>query len=90
MSRPLPHAPISCEQGEPVSPPVLGAGLTFYAGLVLVAAGIVGPPQRSRAQRAAAETPRDLLPTVREGEEQNLRLAGITPESYAVRTMSTP
>ena len=68
-----------------MSPLVLGAGMAFFAGLVLVAVGVVGPPQRSRAQWAAGETLRDLLPTIREGEEQNLRLAGITPESYAVQ-----
>ena len=64
---------------------VLGAGLVFFAGLVLVAVGVVGAPQRSHTQKAAGETLRDLLPTIKEGEEQNLRLAGITPEAYSVQ-----
>ena len=64
---------------------VLGAGLVFFAGAVLVALGVVGPPRRRRTQRPAGSTLRDLLPTVKEGEEQNLRLAGITPEAYAVQ-----
>ena len=63
----------------------LGAGLVFFAGVVLVAVGIVGPPKRIRSQQSPGETLRDLLPTIKEGEEQNLRLAGITPESYAVQ-----
>ena len=63
----------------------LTAALVFYLGIVLVAVGFVGLPQRSRTQRDASETLRDLLPTVKEGEEQNLRLAGITPEAYAVQ-----
>ena len=63
----------------------LAAALVFYLGIVLVAVGVVGIPQRSRTQRAAGETLRDLLPTVKEGEEQNLRLAGITPDAYAVQ-----
>ena len=64
---------------------VLGAGLAFFAGAVLVAAGVVGPPQRTRSTQTPGETLRDLLPTIKEGEEQNLRLAGITPESYSVQ-----
>ena len=63
----------------------LGAGLVFFAGIVVVVAGIVGPPKRTRSQQSPGETLRDLLPTIKEGEEQNLRLVGITPESYAVQ-----
>ena len=62
---------------------VLGAGLVFFVGAVLVTVGIVGPSKRVRSQQSPGETLRDLLPTIKEGEEQNLRLAGITPESYA-------
>ena len=68
-----------------MSPLVLGAGLVFFAGAVLVAVGIVGPPKRRSTAQTPGETLRDLLPTIKEGEEQNLRLAGITPESYAVQ-----
>ena len=63
----------------------LGAALAFFAGAVLVTVGIVGPPKRTRVQQSPGETLRDLLPTIKEGEEQNLRLVGITPESYAVQ-----
>ena len=63
----------------------LGAGLAFFVGVVLAAVGIVGPPKRVRSQQSPGETLRDLLPTIKEGEEQNLRLVGITPESYAVQ-----
>ena len=64
---------------------VLGAGLAFFAGAVLIAVGVVGPPRRSTITQNPGETLRDLLPTIKEGEEQNLRLAGITPESYATQ-----
>ncbi len=65
---------------------VLAAGLAFFGGLVLVALGIAGPPQRKRSSaQTPGETLRDLLPTLKEGEEQNLRLAGITPEAYSVQ-----
>ena len=64
---------------------VLGAGLAFFMGLVLVVLGIAGPPRRQAVSQTPGETLRDLLPTVKEGEEQNLRLAGITPEAYAVQ-----
>ena len=63
----------------------LGAGLAFFAGIVVVVVGIVGPPKRVRSQQTPGETLRDLLPTIKEGEEQNLRLVGITSESYAVQ-----
>ncbi|MCY4422480.1 MAG: hypothetical protein OXC06_05360 [Acidimicrobiaceae bacterium] len=68
-----------------MSPLVMVAGLLFFAGVVLVAVGVVGPPARSRSSHTPGETLRDLLPTIKEGDEQNLRLAGITPESYAVQ-----
>ena len=66
-----------------MSPLTLGAGLAFFVGVVLVAVGIVGPPRRAGASQSPGETLRDLLPTLKEGDEQNLRLAGITSESYA-------
>ena len=68
-----------------MSPLILGAGLVFFLGVVLVAVGVVGPPRRGSASQSAGETLRDLLPTVSEGEEQNLRLAGITPAAYALQ-----
>ena len=68
-----------------MSPLILGAGLVFFAGVVLVVVGVVGPPRRASAPQTPGETLRDLLPTIKEGEEQNLRLAGITAESYSVQ-----
>ena len=68
-----------------MSPLVVVAGLVFFAGVVLVAVGVAGPPRRAGSSLTPGQTLRDLLPTVKEGDEQNLRLAGITPESYAVQ-----
>ncbi|WP_419864203.1 hypothetical protein [Candidatus Poriferisodalis sp.] len=68
-----------------MNPLVLAAGAAFFVGVVLVAVGIVGPPARGRAAQTPGETLRDLLPTVSQGDEQSLRLAGFTPESYALQ-----
>ncbi|MYB02709.1 MAG: hypothetical protein F4Y13_00520, partial [Acidimicrobiaceae bacterium] len=68
-----------------MSPLILVAGLAFFAGVVLIAVGVAGPRRRAGASKAPGATLRDLLPTVKAGEEQNLRLAGITPESYATQ-----
>ena len=61
------------------------AGLGFFVGLVLIALGAAGRPPRRREHRAVGESLRDLLPNIKESEEQNLRLAGITGEAYAVQ-----
>ncbi len=62
------------------------AGVVFFAGVVLATVGFVGLPQRPQtAPQSLGATLRDLLPTIKEGEEQNLRLAGITDESYATQ-----
>ena len=63
----------------------VSAAIAFFLGLVLVGVGVVGPPARSSRRRETGETLRDLLPTVKTGEEQNLRLAGITPEQYSLQ-----
>ncbi|WP_419946562.1 hypothetical protein [Candidatus Poriferisodalis sp.] len=68
-----------------MSPLVLVAGLAHFLGALLITFGIVGPPRRRIANLTPGETLRDLLPTIKEGEEQNLRLAGITPETYSVQ-----
>ncbi|MYJ81655.1 MAG: hypothetical protein F4046_07525, partial [Acidimicrobiaceae bacterium] len=68
-----------------MSPLLAAVGVAFFAGLVLLVVGLVGPPQRARSQQTLGATMQDLLPTVKEGDEQNLRLAGITVESYAVQ-----
>ena len=61
---------------------VLAAGTAFFVGLALVAAGL---SRRGRTQRSVGETLCDLMPSVAEGVTQDLRLAGITAESYAVQ-----
>ena len=61
------------------------AGILFSASLWLMVAAFLRPRQRSERQGSFGESIRDLLPTIKEGEEQNLRLAGITPEAYAVQ-----
>lgn len=62
------------------------AGTMFVCGLgVLVAAFVPPRPLQTRAQSRFSESLLELLPTLKEGEEQNLRLAGITPEAYATQ-----
>ncbi len=58
------------------------AGLAFFAGLGLLVAGIV-VGRRGEATPRPGPSLRDALPTVSEGEEQNLYLAGIPPEKFA-------
>lgn len=60
------------------------AGLAFVAGLGLLAAAALVPRRRTERRRRAL---RESLPRVREGEDQNLRLAGITPESYVTQRL---
>ena len=67
---------------------VLAASAASFTGLVLLVLGIVGPPQRSAAKGGSRDRLSDLLPSVKQGEEQNLRLAGITPQSYAVQRIA--
>ncbi len=64
-------------------------GVAFFVGVVLVTVGILNPSQRDRPQSEVTlgATLRDLLPTIKEGEEQNLRLAGVTPEAYSVQRL---
>ena len=64
---------------------VVSAALALCVGIAIVALGVKGPPARAERRRALGASVRDLLPTIKEGEEQNLRLAGITPESYALQ-----
>lgn len=64
---------------------VLASAAAFVGGLAVLVLGIVGLPERRSGDRNPGETLRDLLPSVKEGEEQNLRLAGITPEIYALQ-----
>ena len=67
----------------------IGAGLVFFVGVGLLVWGIRKPrvgarPSRSR-QVSAGESLTRVLPQVNESQEQNLRLAGITPASFAVQ-----
>ena len=73
-----------------MSAAVLLAGLGLFTGLGLAVLGIADPLRVRRGgqrggRRGLGESLRDLLPTVKEGEEQNLRLAGTTPQAYAVQ-----
>ncbi|WP_420446142.1 hypothetical protein [Candidatus Poriferisodalis sp.] len=71
-----------------MSPLIVVAGVLFFAGVVLVVLGFVGPPRRRDNPQSPGGTLRDLLPRIKEGEEQNLRLAGITPESYSLQRVA--
>ena len=78
-----------------VDPMAVLAGVAFFLGLALVVAGILLPrlraararrPTRQRVdQQELAATLGRVLPSVTSGQEQNLRLAGITPESYTIQ-----
>ena len=57
----------------------------MFGSLVAAGFGIVGPHRCRSASLLPGATIRDLLPTIKECEKQNRRLAGITPESYAVQ-----
>lgn len=61
------------------------AGLAFFAGLTLLAFGVINPTWRPRARRRGLGALLDKLPAARDREAQNLRLAGITPRSYALQ-----
>ena len=62
------------------------AGTMFVVGLgTLVAAFLPTRPPKPTGGGDFRESLLELLPTVKEGEEQNLRLAGITPEAYAMQ-----
>ena len=61
------------------------AGLLFCGGIGLLVAAFVRPRADRKREAKASDPMLELLPTIREGEEQNLRLAGITPEAYAMQ-----
>ena len=62
------------------------AGVLFFVGLATFAASFAPRrPERTRAHTSFNESLLDLLPTIKEGEEQNLRLAGVTPPAYAMQ-----
>lgn len=64
----------------------VAAGTLFVVGLgALIAAFLPARPPRAAGRSSFSESVLELLPTIKEGEEQNLRLAGITPEAYAVQ-----
>ena len=60
------------------------ASLAFVLGLGLLAAAVLVPRHRSGGQQRR-RTLRESLPAVRPGEVQNLRLAGIEPESFVLQ-----
>lgn len=62
------------------------AGIMFCSGLgILIAAFAPSRPPSAKAQSSFNESLLELLPTIKEGEEQNLRLAGIAPQTYAMQ-----
>lgn len=64
----------------------LAAALIFSLGLAMAALAVLPPQQQSgRLKMPSAASLRDFLPTVKEGDEQSMRLAGITTEAYAVQ-----
>jgi len=65
---------------------VVGAA-GWTAGLALVAAGLM-LPRRRRSRRSPGTGLRDLLPAFSAGDEANLRLAGLTPETYGTQRVA--
>ena len=75
-------------------PLTVAAGLAFFLGLALVVLGVLWPRLRrgdraDRGRRGGGEhlgaAFQRVLPSVNDSQEQNLRLAGITPGSYATQ-----
>ena len=62
---------------------IILAALAFVVGLGLLAAAVIVP--RRGAGQLRRRALRESLPKVREGEVQNLRLAGIEPESFVLQ-----
>ena len=63
----------------------LVAGLLFFGGVLSAAIAVVAPDRlkvRSRSGLSFFEALGELLPRIKEGEEQNLRLVGMTPIVY--------
>ena len=57
-------------------------GMTFFVGLTL-AIHAIRAPNRLRLPTDFRESLVDMMPKVKEGEEQNLRLARVTPAAYS-------
>lgn len=62
----------------------LVTGLAFFAGLAFIYMAL-RYPHRLRLPADFRESLLDMLPKVKEGEEQNLRLARVSPEVYSVQ-----
>ena len=60
------------------------AALAFFACALLALAGVRGWKRPVRT-RPRGQSLRQLLPTLKEGDERHLRMAGITPEYYAMQ-----
>ena len=58
-------------------------GTVFFGGLALLVSAFRRAEQRTSQQPTFTNSLLDMQPSIKEGEEQNLRLAGITPEEYA-------
>ena len=63
----------------------IAAGVAFFVGLALLAVGIVNPVRRRRERQSQRRSLVDVLPAAKEREGQNLRLAGIAPQAYAIQ-----
>lgn len=63
------------------------AGAVFALGLGLLAAAFRAPRPRAERRSDLAQSLAAMLPAVKESEKQNLRLAGITPEAYAMQRL---
>lgn len=66
----------------------IAAGMAFAVGLGLLMAALRRPRHKTEQQPDYFEPPTGLLRTVSDGEEQNLRLSGITPQAYAMQRLA--
>lgn len=66
----------------------VAAGAVFALGLGLLAAALRRPRPKTEPRPDPAGSLLGLLARVNEGEQQNLRLSGITPQAYATQRLA--